>query len=229
MRLSRFAAVVSIIVVLLAGSVAPVWAENANPGVLPPPARPHGSSYAEWSARWWQWALSVRADQNPFFDEGGSCANGASGQAGPVWFLTGVLNVSGTAERDCKVPAGKALFFPLINTECSTLEAEPFYGGNEQELIACVNQFHFGDVFATIDGVPVKNLENYKVESPMFEFTLPAGDVWGLGPNSGQSVSNGYYLMLAPLSAGEHVVHFGGTYTDFDFSLNITYNLTVAK
>jgi hypothetical protein len=34
--------------------------------------------------------------------------------------------------------------------------------------------------------------------------------------------------MLAPLSVGEHTVHFGGTYSDFGFTLDITYHLTVA-
>ncbi|MCK7502716.1 MAG: hypothetical protein MZV70_00525 [Desulfobacterales bacterium] len=77
-------------------------------------------TYGEWSAKWWQWAYSLPVDQNPFFDENGSCTNGANGPVGPVWFLTGVINVSGTAVRNCTVPAGKALFFPIINAEDAT-------------------------------------------------------------------------------------------------------------
>ena len=171
--------------------------------------------------------MSLPVDQNPFFDENG-CANGAKGQLGPVWFLTGVINVSGTAVRDCTVPAGKALFFPIINVECSTLEAPPFHGDNEAELRACAKGFHFGNVFAEIDGVAVQNLNRYLVDSPLFTFTVPPNNVLGVAAGTGQSVSNGYYLMLAPLPVGEHVIHFGGTFTDFDFSLDITYNLTVA-
>ncbi len=41
------------------------------------------------------------------------------------------------------------------------------------------------------------------------------------------AVGDGYYVMLAPLSAGQHTVHFGGTFTDWGYTLNITYHLTV--
>lgn len=221
-------AIIGIVVGISAGSVSRVWAGNPNPTVIPPQAKAYGMTSGEWSAKWWQWALSLPVDQNPFFDEGGDCSKGANGQLGPVWFLTGVINVSGTAVRNCTVPAGKALFVPIINLECSTLEAPPFHGDNEEELRACATRFHFGNVFAEIDGVAVQNLDRYLVKSPMFTFTVPPENVLGVGPGSGQSVSNGYYLMLAPLSVGEHVIRFGGTFTDFDFSLDITYNLTVA-
>jgi hypothetical protein len=223
-------AVGSIIVGLMAGSVSQVYAQNSNPGVIPPNAKAYGMTYGEWSAKWWQWALSLPVDQNPFFDEGGNCSNGANGQLGPVWFLTGVINVSGTAVRDCTVPAGKALFFPLINVDCSTLEADPFHGDNEEELRACVTKdlFQFEDVFAEIDDVAVQDLNRYRVESPLFIFTVPPSNVLGVDAGTGQMISNGYYLMLAPLPVGDHTIHFGGRFPNLGFSLDITYNLTVA-
>lgn len=225
-RWCQAVAVLGVFLIVLVGSVATGWAKNANAGILPPKAKSHGLSYEEWSARWWQWALSLPVDQNPFFDEYG-CKNGANGQEGPVWFLTGVLNESGTAVRDCTVPAGKALFFPLINVECSTVEDPPFCGENEEELRACVRAFKIDGAFASIDGVPVGNLEGYSFESPLFDFDLPENNVLGLAAGPGQSVSNGYYLMLAPLPVGEHIINFGGSYPEFGFSLDITYNLTV--
>jgi len=208
------------------GSVMPASAQNANPGILPPPARPHGSTYAEWSARWWQWALSIPADRNPLND-GSDCLHVATGQRGQVWFLGGAIDVSTSAERHCSVPAGKALFFPLINVECSTVEAPPFFGTTEAELRACADGFAFADVYAEIDGVAVSDLDRYLVQSPKFNFTLPPDNVLGVAPGVGSSVSDGHYLMVAPLSAGEHVIRFGGTYPDFDFSIAMTYHLTV--
>lgn len=206
-----------------------IMANGGNQGnlkVMPPQSHAFGKTYAQWSAQWWQWALSLPVDQNPFFDETG-CANGANGQSGPVWFLTGVISVSGTAVRDCTVPTGKALFFPIINTECSTLEPPPFHGDNEAELRACATGVAFDDVFAEIDGVPVQNLDRYLVQSPLFIFTVPENNALGVPAGTGESVANGVYLMLHPLSAGEHVIHFGGTYPSFAFSLDITYHLTV--
>ncbi len=224
------AAAGALAVAQMSGRSSGLYAQNANPGVIPPDASAYGMTYAEWSARWWQWAFSLPIDRNPFFDEGGSCANGARGQSepGPVWFLTGVVNVSGTAVRNCVVPAGKTLFFPLINVECSTLEPDPFHGNNAAELRACTTAFHFGDVFAEIDGAAVQDVGRYLKRSPMFTFTVPPNNFLGVAAGTGQSVSNGYYVMLAPLSVGPHVVRFGGTFTDFGFSLDITYNLTIA-
>jgi hypothetical protein len=227
-RQSKLLVVVGIVGGFLAGFAAPGWAGNANPGVIPPQAEAYGMSYGEWSARWWQWAFALPVDQSPFFDDNGNCSHGANGQLGPVWFLAGVLNASGTAVRDCTLPAGKALFFPLINVECSTLEAPPFYGSNEAELRACAAGFTFDNVFAAIDGVPVHDLARYLVVSPAFTFTLPPDNTLGLPPGTGQSVSNGYYLLLAPLAVGQHTLHFGGTYSAFNFSLDITYHLTIA-
>ena len=39
--------------------------------------------------------------------------------------------------------------------------------------------------------------------------------------------TSGYYLMLAPMSVGNHVIHFAGSVSDF-FSLDVTYHLTVS-
>lgn len=221
-------AVFCLVIASVAGPAMPASAQNANPGVLPPPARPHGSTYAEWSARWWKWALSIPADRNPLND-GSDCLHVAEGQSGQVWFLGGAIDVSTNADRHCSVPAGKALFFPLINVECSTVEAAPFFGTTEDELRACADSFAFADVFAEIDGVAVKDVDSYFVQSPKFDFTLPPNNVLGVAPGAGSSISDGHYLMVAPLSAGEHVIRFGGTYPDFDFSIAMTYHLTVGR
>ena len=90
----------------------------ASPRVIPPDARPHGRTYGEWAAAWWQYVLSVPAGQNPLLDETG--ADCAVGQSGHVFFLAGILNVSGTAVRtECVIPTGTMLFFPIVNTVCT--------------------------------------------------------------------------------------------------------------
>ena len=37
------------------------------------------------------------------------------GQSGSVWFLAGIFG-GGSATRTCAVPAGKALYFPVLNS-----------------------------------------------------------------------------------------------------------------
>lgn len=227
-----FIAVISIVVGLMAASVSPAWARNSNPRVIPPNAKAYGMTYGEWTAKWWQWAFSLPVSQNPFFDENGDCTNGANGQLGPVWFLTGVVNVSGTAERNCTVPAGKSLFFPIFNTECSTLEGN---GSTEAELRTCAAGLvaPITGLEAEIDGVSIQNLqENYRAASPLFTYgPLPDDNVLQLfgytapaGATS-MSVADGFYLMLTPLSVGQHAIHFTGSVPGF--TLNIIYNITV--
>lgn len=223
--------VVSVVVGLGAGSVSHAWAGNPNPGVIPPNAKAYGMTYGQWSAKWWQWAFSLSLEDNPFFDESGSCDNGANGQSGPVWFLTGVINASGTAVRTCTVPAGKALFFPIINAECSTLEGN---GSTEKELRTCAEGLinPVTSVAAEIDWLPIQSPQAYRVSSPLFTFgPLPEDNVlqlFGVDAPAGAtslSVADGYYLLLAPLPVGQHTIHFTGTVPGF--TLDITYNLTV--
>jgi hypothetical protein len=63
---------------------------------------------------------------------------------------------------------------------------------------------------------------------------LPDGNVFqafGLVAPAGTttpSVQDGFYLMLAPLSRGNHTLHFHARFPGTpDFVLDITYNLTV--
>ncbi len=92
------------------------------------------------------------------------------------------------------------------------------------------------DLACEVDGVPLKNLAAYRTESPLFDVTLPEGDIFGAGPATyGPSMDQGYYLMLAPLSAGEHTIHFKGSMpATIDpywtpFSVDVTYHITVQR
>jgi hypothetical protein len=200
-----------------------------NPEVLPPNAKPYGKTYGEWSAEWWKWAFSLPVAEHPLFEDN-SCNYVAEGQSGKVWFLGGVFNVSGTATRNCTVPAGKALFFPIINTECSTLEGN---GDTEQALRDCATEITdtITNADVEIDGVSLRNVQQkYRADSPLFTYgPLPADNFLGAAAGAtSPSVADGFYIMLAPLSVGEHTIHFTGTYGDpINFTLDITYNLTV--
>jgi hypothetical protein len=196
----------------------------------------YGATYAEWSARWWQWNYSLPVDKNPSFDEG-TCPNGANGQTQKVWFLTGVVNVSGTVERTCSIPVGRALFFPLLNVECSTIEGN---GATEAELRSCVNGFM--DVVtaasATLDERPVQDvMTRFRTPSPVFTFgPLPDNNVLQFfafdapAGSTSRSVGDGFYLLLAPLAPGPHTLRFGGTFgSPINFTLDITYHLNVGS
>jgi hypothetical protein len=211
---------------------APAFAWDDNPIVVPPDANPFGATYGEWSARWWQWFLMFPQDQGPF--NWPTTKDCTTGQLGPVWLLVGLPASPGTVTVTCHVPAGKALFFPVINVECSSLEQDPFHGATAQDRSKCAARDLKGVVAlsATIDGSSVNNLKNFFVQSPDFDFAASPNNSGGVPPGFGQSTSVGYYLMLAPLSSGPHTIHFVGEVnnpTIGDFKIDTTYKLTVDR
>lgn len=214
----------------------PVTLSVLPPNVVSPGGTVAGLKFPEWSVKWWQWALRQDFDaHHPLKDEVGDDAH--RGQTGTVWFLGGVVNDSGKVTRKIVVPAGKYLYFPLVNGECSNVENPPFAGGEvEETLRSCAVKFPKTELFCTIDGVPVPGLTGNRVVSPLFSFEAPAVNFLGVpGPTNGVAVDEGYYAMLEPLKPGQHLLQFGGTfgYSDpdpsksFTFRQDITYEITV--
>ncbi len=242
--------VVTTLALLVSTSPAQAAGPTPTPGVFPINSAPYGKTYGEWSAKWWQWDLSLPATAHPLFDT----ADCSAGQSGPVWFLGGKscsfpappegCNAN-LAVRSCAVPAGKALFFPIVNTEDSVIEENHGFGcgptnPTEADLRSCAAFIINGvtDLLCEIDGRSVHNLDSFRVQSPLFQFTLASHDnllaaVGETGTPDGAtslSVSDGVYVMLTPLPAGPHTLHFHGRFTCAfcgDFSLDITYHLTV--
>jgi hypothetical protein len=202
------------------------FSSNPNPGVLPPNSHAYGMTYAEWSARWWQWAVSMPLDHNPLNDT----ADCSTAQLGKVWFLGGAFGPDAKPIRECNVPVGKALFFPIVDVDCSSLELPPFFGGTPEERRACVRAMvdTVFDLAAEIDGVS-QDLTNYRATSPDFHFVVPDNNVLFVPAGSGDMAADGYYLLLAPLSKGQHTIHFKGTFGTPSFSVEETYHLTVGQ
>jgi hypothetical protein len=96
---------------VLAQGTSAASAQGSGNAVIPADQVAFGNTYGEWASRWVQWVLSIPTGTNPALDTSG--ANCAQGQAGPAWFLAG--NFGGALTRTCTVPAGKALFFPLVD------------------------------------------------------------------------------------------------------------------
>lgn len=205
-----------------------VWADSINSGVSPINSKSYGSSYGEWSAKWWQWLAQIPSSINPVNDKTG--ANCAQNQNGPVWFLAG--SNQGPAVRDCTVPSGKAIFFPALTTECSYAEDSTLK--TEAQLRSCaINGDQGGITQVILDGMNFKSLQTYSIQSPLFNFTFPQNNILSAPPGPTQSVSDGVFVMLQPLSPGNHTVHLKGvvlanpTLGTQSFATDATYHLVV--
>jgi hypothetical protein len=206
------------------------FASNLNPGVLPPSSHPYGRTYGEWSNAWWQWALSIPTSVNPLFATGETDCS--INQSGPVWFLAGTTG--GSVTRNCTIPAGKALFFPIVNFENNNLGCPPSnftVDQLHQQLNGLIDSVT--TLEADVDGVNIQNLKSYRAgtDNSTFSVTLPSDNLFnsasctisaGTYPSQ---VSDGYYLMLAPLPVGPHTIHLKGETPSF--TTEVTYHLTV--
>ena len=204
---------------LLATAGSPAFAGDGNvgnPNIMPPQSHPSDLSYAEWAESFWQWTHAGNTINSP--------------QSGPVWFLASTgFKPPGfpPALRTITIPANTFLFTPVSS----------FYDNNEgvipplsdAALIAEANSIYDGVAIltaCTIDGVPVKGLENplttaYRVQTRVYinPFTLP-------GPT--EEVAVGAFLMIKPLSVGVHTVHVvAAINVGIVLTKDVTYTITV--
>jgi hypothetical protein len=233
--------VVLIGAVILASTLA---VADADDYVVPPDDAQAltGYTYSEWGDLWWQWACSIPNGASPFYDPTGVKAAVGQGAAMPVFFLVGLMNEFGTVERSITIPEGKFLFFPLVNLIDSVLPmpgcpAEPCASMTPEEIYdyMCVNHLDpwretVADLYASLDGQPLDNPFDYAFRSEdVFSVWYPSHNIfdWAGCPTgrTDVNVSDGWWLMLYPLSGGEHTVQFGGSY--WGGSLDITYHITV--
>jgi hypothetical protein len=217
-----------------------------NPGVMPPQSRAFGKTYAEWGVENFKWYYSIPGPIHPALDTTGEFA--AVGQQGKVWFLGNVL--SGQVVRRVTIPAGTAIYLGIEGTSWATLPVDLDENGQplltEEEAFAVIKECEdtTRDLACEIDGKPVQNLQNYRRQTPAFSFTFPA-DIpqeeimwnYGLPPESWlvpaggwvstPSMDDGTALMLAPLSVGEHTIHYTSYNACWDWFQDVTYYITV--
>jgi len=88
---------------------------------------------------------------------------------------------------------------------------------------------------ADLDGQPLVVVEGYRAMSPVFTAYMAEYSWFDYGygfdiMHGGwfdDCVSDGYWMMLAPLSAGQHLLHFAGSTTGTPFDLDVIVHLTV--
>jgi hypothetical protein len=200
--------------------------------VIMPISRAFAQSPEQLSAEWWQWALSIPTSVNPQTDLTGEDA--VVGQHGSVWFLAGKFG-GGTVTRTCSVPEGTALFFPVINGV--GINAPGVCGGKHESVSqvrkdAAMGVDGAGNLSVTLDGVAIGIPP--RVRSKVFSVALPEDNVFDSPPFCdvpagiySPAASDGFYVLLGPLSVGGHTLHFHAENPAGVLSQDVTYNLTV--
>lgn len=198
---------------LAAALLAATQAAAQQPPLIPPTKPVAGASQEEWSKRWWRWALSFDDDDSPVADRDGRLC--AEGQSGPVWFLAGTYGSARTV-RSCRVPAGKTLFFPLINyvtfepddadESCTSLKKRA------AELTPAPDA-----LVLEVNGRRFTGLAAHRQATRRCFHIADDDDTRAAG--------NGFYVALGPLKKGRYTLNFGGILPGL--SQAVTYTLDV--
>ena len=197
--------------------------------------KPFGIPYGVWTAKWWQWAYSIPVSINPAYDNTGVYCS--ISQISPTWFFPGTYGHDVT--RRCNIPKGTAILFPILNSECSYAEFPHLKNESQLRICAKDEQDKVSSLYASIDGHKLENLPEYRVQSPLFNITLPKDNILNLYPQNTQGVSDGNWVFVKPLSIGNHTISFEGETVDNQdnntqnfavpsgWNYNTTYLLTV--
>jgi hypothetical protein len=155
----------------------------------------------------WTQVLQTPSAQNSF---------GTGGAAFACWDLRPNAVAPGAPEgvESCTVKPGTKIFVS-ISWECSQVTGDhPGHGITEDELLQCARE---NDVkhkpTYTVDG---KSVTVTEVETPAFNFVLPADNIFSLPKLAGTpllSVAHGWVALLNPLTPGTHTIELSGTNT----------------
>ena len=129
------------------------------------------------------------------------------------------------------IPKGKAIFFPVYNA-FQSFGPQPPSGppATVQEAIKIVkdNVNNATNLKASVDGKNIKVDSKLRTLTRIFEFTLPADNIFGLhGANLGPytAISDGYWVGLNPLRAGNHEISFSADHPSGN--IDVTYHIKV--
>jgi hypothetical protein len=208
----------------------PVAALNTV-NIFPPGGKPYGLTYADHIKNFWKWALKIPANENPVNDPTGvKCATGQDNTNSSVFYLS--PNNGGTSQRICKVPAGKALFIPVMPMESSDKEL-PKASAADLSNSAKNDQDHVNSLYLKIGDKEYnfQDLDKYRTHTDAFDVVFPDNGIFGvLKGGMSKAVADGRYIITEPLAKGTYPIHFKSSLIDpsnpdTNFAQDITYNI----
>jgi hypothetical protein len=205
------------------------YAQEFSSQFYSPSDSPFGITYGEWIAKYWDWWANIPKSQTPtevkyecFMHETGN-----------VIFLIDPLKMNGDVSYSCKIPAGKALFFPLVTSEYDK-GTEGYEQATDRQLIDAAKQDDNSNAFKVIlDGKVISSeyLRSLRAESPFWNITIVSGNHYDSPPGVFRAVAEGFHVFLKPLSPGSHQLYFETSSPKSELQVSpggrITYNLLV--
>jgi hypothetical protein len=211
---------------------------NNKPELYARESIPFGKPWEKWIEMWWKWCMNNPTGTSASEDTTGEfCAKNQNDA--DVWFLAGTFG--GKAERNCNIPARRAIFFPIVNDLISYSEYNDLKNKEELSAYAKDDLDTTTNYQVIVDNTQLHDLEKYRVQSGLFNIVLPIEISPGVViANSTMAVSDGYWMFLKPLPIGHHIIFFEGEKRLYDgvqysgykgengmFKVAVKYNITV--
>lgn len=224
-KYSNIFSLTSLLILSIASLLPISYSSAENPGVFSTDSAPYGVPYSDWMSRWWQWNMEIPKEQHP--RDNYSPEKCSINQNGPVWFLPDIL--SGTEERTCTVPAGKAILVPMLTGEFHEDFPGQLTDSEIRESAMAGNEY--GVISATLDGRPIVNVEDYRVQS-FHNITVPEDNIFDNPPGTFRGMADGFFVFLEPLAPGNHELRITATVSnpvepEYNFAAEQTYHLII--
>jgi hypothetical protein len=220
-------------ILLLFLRILPVAGSNSV-NIFPPGSKPYGVPYDKHIENYWKWALSIPSINNPINDATGEkCAVGQLNTNSSVFYLT--FNNGGFSKRTCEVPAGKALFIPVMQVELSEKDT-PGASIEDLKQTAKTDQDSVNSLYLKIGDKEYNfdDLRPYRTDTNAFDVDYADNGIFGIvegGPT--KAVADGYYVITEPLTKGNYPIHYKSSLSCLDpgcaepnFAQDINYNIT---
>lgn len=177
----------------------------------PPDSKPYGLTYEQHVENFYDWLVSVPSDENPSNDPTGqNCAKGQEDTNSSVFYLVG--GGGGKFDKICKVPAGKAIFIPVMSVEVSDKEV-PNASVDDLHKTAKKDQDSVTSLSLTIGNKTYSfdELKKYRVHTGVFDLNFPENAIFGATPGPSKAVADGYHVITETLPRGTYTLNFKGS------------------
>lgn len=193
--------------------------------VFPPNAVVLGKTREEWMADYYRWVFQFDCANLPYLDSTGALQN--LNQPNGVFFLNGKRT---TVPLHITVPAGQRIFLGQPNIYApypNTLFGTPGPNQTLDEFLKIqMDGFlsNYTDNYAILDGDTL-NLDGYRTWTGSFQVNLNPDLVNCVFPQTPQYLfAGGDFVMLKPLSPGQHTIKRGGIYYGYYLEWNYIIN-----
>jgi hypothetical protein len=194
--------------------------------------KPFGIPYKDWTAKWWNWTMSI--NKNNFTSSELAKNNCNPNSEGNVFFMIGPGIASGQAkEKTCKLTTQQAVLLTFLTGECDTgiPDAKNY---TYKQLSDCAYEDNQAPIFtksAFVDGVQVPDSNIKEIRTDEFNLTIKPDNYYDADPGTFKAAAHGYYLFVGPMPEGNHTIKYLATTegVEWRYASTVTYNFIVSK